>query len=451
MLCTFIIASTFTTIAEEPTETSDNDRVQKIRFIEDDAQNYMSSKIYELKHVRANDITPFILGAVKRYANNSNVERINYKAAKRQMISVTCPAPLIPYIDSMVATLDYPSILDSYGSAFQGTGIERMVYYPQYRGTETMVNVMLKTGIPSNATEGANQDALLKFDNHTNLIYWKDNINKSQDLSKYLKWLDRPVPQVEFTFQVYEIRESDLKDIGLDYLAWKNGPGLNILDVGARYINGSGLTDAFGTYGFFFFAPSFDFSFLRILEQDGRATVASGASLTLSSGNDGSISFVPSYQNITKDKNFKSEVVPSANDHFTVKIQSPSIMLGVQDSARTLFKYNLTARNVVERDVHGNELYEISENVGALTLSTGTEKLINAWEKKSEVEQTTGIPFLCELPICKYIFGTTTTQKENTLCFLTVKAVNVTYDAEIQNLNGKLTDLETLIETEFNQ
>ena len=64
------------------------DKVQKIRFKEDDAQNYMVSKVYDLKHLKANDLVPFVLGAVKRYASNSTVDRINYTSAK-QMIVVT--------------------------------------------------------------------------------------------------------------------------------------------------------------------------------------------------------------------------------------------------------------------------------------------------------------------------------------------------------------------------
>ena len=35
-----------------------------LRFVQDDAQDYMVSKIYTLKYVQANDITPFVMGIV---------------------------------------------------------------------------------------------------------------------------------------------------------------------------------------------------------------------------------------------------------------------------------------------------------------------------------------------------------------------------------------------------
>ena len=39
--------------------------VQKLRFIQDDAQDRMVSKVYRLKYVQSNDVTPSMLGFVK--------------------------------------------------------------------------------------------------------------------------------------------------------------------------------------------------------------------------------------------------------------------------------------------------------------------------------------------------------------------------------------------------
>ncbi|MFA6716827.1 MAG: hypothetical protein WCS27_15715, partial [Victivallaceae bacterium] len=42
-----------------------------VHFIQNDAQPQMTTKVYVLKHLRASDITPFILGAVKRFSPQS--------------------------------------------------------------------------------------------------------------------------------------------------------------------------------------------------------------------------------------------------------------------------------------------------------------------------------------------------------------------------------------------
>ncbi|MBO5822781.1 MAG: hypothetical protein J6R86_07200, partial [Lentisphaeria bacterium] len=52
--------------------------VRKIRLIQDDAQDYMVSKIYSLKYTQANDLVPFVSGMVLRYNTNSSVNTIEY-------------------------------------------------------------------------------------------------------------------------------------------------------------------------------------------------------------------------------------------------------------------------------------------------------------------------------------------------------------------------------------
>ena len=70
--------------------------VRTIRLIQDDAQDYMVSKIYRLKYLKANDVTPFLLGVVKRYNRQSTVNRINYKAANEQLPEIRSAAPASP-------------------------------------------------------------------------------------------------------------------------------------------------------------------------------------------------------------------------------------------------------------------------------------------------------------------------------------------------------------------
>ncbi len=437
------------------------DKIQKIRFVEDDAQNYMVSKIYELKHQKANDLVPFVLGAVRRYASNSSADRINYAKGNKQFLAVSCPVPLMPYIDDMVSKLDRPSPKGKNGSGIDGTGIIRSVYTPIYRSSETMMNVMIKAGIPSNATEGANQDATVAFDAPTNRIYWKDSFNKDKDMKKYLAWLDRPVPQFNLSLNIYEVRESDLLDLGLDYLAWKNGPGLNLFDVGATFLEGSALSEAFGPYGFFMFAPSFDFSFVRLLQQNGKARLASSARLTIATGQDAKLLFTPDYQNLSKNEKFAASVIGSGNDNFELNVTKPVISLsGTTDKNGLLgytekdyseqsgvlnFFYSLSMKNVVERNNLGDELFEESSVNGAVSIQTGCERMLSRQIQERDVEQTIGVPFLCELPVLKYIFGTTTRTKEKYYRFISVKAELVHPDAEVASVTGKLMPVSELV------
>ena len=43
---------------------AEENAARTLRFVQDDAQDYMVSKIYTLKYVQANDMTPFVMGIV---------------------------------------------------------------------------------------------------------------------------------------------------------------------------------------------------------------------------------------------------------------------------------------------------------------------------------------------------------------------------------------------------
>ena len=61
-------------------------------------------------------------------------------------------------------------------------------------------------------------------------------------------------------------------------------------------------------------------------------------------------------------------------------------------------------------------------------LEFNKEQLLASWSSSTEVEQTVGVPFLCELPVLKYIFGTTTRNCEVNRFFVTLRAVPVVYN-----------------------
>ncbi len=444
------------------------EKTRTIRLIQDDAQDYMVSRVFELKHLKANDVTPFVLGVVKRYNTQSTVNRINYKAGNKQFLTVSCPVKMMPYVDDMIAKLDRPSRIEGMkaGDPIRGTGIVRNLYPARFRSAQVMVDVIQGVGINAGA------DSFVGYDPTTNLIYWKDDLNKNDDLLKYLAWLDRPIPMVNLALTVYEVRESELRDLGVDYLAWRNGPGLDLFAAGfdAASLSSAGsaaVNAASGGFGSFFFAPQFDASFLRILQQNGRASVSNTASLTMQNSDSAvySVGFDPQSQAIFKRDNDQLQVgisgggmqggiKPPASSTGAVNpllakdapplalsITAPSICFRgaadlktglVPDSlaayntevrALVNFRYQLRLSNIVERNNYGAELAEISEITGECSLAEEGEKVLAVWTKESDVEQTIGVPYLSEIPILKYLFSTTTSNREKTYFAVTARVV----------------------------
>ena len=439
--------------------------VRQIRLIQDDAQTNITSKIYELKYVKATDIRPFVENAVKRYDSQSRVERVNYFSAKQNWLIVSTGPEIIPLIDDLIAKIDQPGKVDEFGSVIEGTGVTRISYTPRYRSAQDIVNIIngaLRTGV-----------GVAYLNEQTNTIYWKDDVDSAKAILAWVQRLDRPVPQVNLRLNYYEVRESKLRDLGIDYLAWKNGPGLNLFAVGydggkvfsneavLQLLGGAkqfaDLARNFSTtwnYGGFFTAPQFDLSFVRLLQQSGHARLVSNANLTFLNtpvyGDGGDVTrtyyaeLTPGFQNLKKDENDRTEVVTGQNEipAIALKIINPVICFGADTgeidsvgmvpatedfyqnnhTGGVVFSYNLGVNSVVERNNRGDELGNYARIDGALTLGFKQEKLLGSYVKETDAEQTIGIPFLTQIPILKYLFGTTTTIKEKSYIIVTAEA-----------------------------
>ena len=427
---------------------ADEPGVQKLRFVQDDAQDYMVSKIYTLKYTQANDLMPWVASMIKRYNMNSSVSCIEFGPQNEQFLTVTCPVGMMPYVDAFVAIADRDVKVDGRtpGDVIRGTGITRAVYRPKFRSGQTLVNVIVNAVI----NEGP-YGSVYGWDQNSNQIYWKDNASNSEFIYQFLDFLDRPPPQINLTFNVYEVRESSLRDIGIEYLAWKNGPGQNIFQAGfdAFGITSGGtaaIQAASGPLGGFFFAPQFDASFIRVLQQNGKATLQNTSNLTVSNSDTQSyeIMFNPQLQNIVKTNNDQTSVGASsvAQDGLNqiymkiikpiaclhsgeeIDFSIPSYRPGQYDGVpgTLFFGYDVQAANVVERNNYGTELVETTQLQGNSTIDLYQEKILASWDKEEEVEQTIGVPFLSEIPVLKYFFGTTTTSVEKTHVYLTVTA-----------------------------
>ena len=459
--------------------SSGNTAVRKLRFVQDDAQDYMVSKIYRLKYIQANDITPFVLGIVKRYNMNSSADCIEYGPNNEQMLTVTCPVGMMPYVDDFIEKADRNVEIDGKvpGDIIKGTGITRAVYRPLYRSGQNLLNVLVNSVVG----EGP-YGSVYAWDANSNQIYWKDNSSNTQYVYQFLEWLDRPAPQITLNFQIYEVRDSTFRDLGVDYLAWKNGPGLNIFETAFDVfsITSAGteaLQKVSGPVGGFFTVPQFDMSFIRLLQQSGKAEIRNSASITVANSDTLSyeVFFNPELQNIAKNSSDQTSVtngllnLPEGYNQVYLKVNQPIVNLHYGDpqegypateafsmnpyqpgdytkyKGTLFFGYSLQTANVVERNNFGAELIETSTVEGNTLIALNQEIVLGKWEKEQSVEQTIGIPFLIRIPVLKYLFGTTTVSKEKTHVYLTVTASMLNTTQPVQDpLNMKTGEVHNL-------
>ena len=460
---------------------ADSGEVRTIHLRQDDAQVRFESKVYELKHIRAEELLPFVNSAILRYNRNSTIRRVTAANSKAGAILVSTGRDFLPHVDAIVAALDRPGKLNEKDSAIAGTGLARVAYSPRYRAAADFSNLV-------NSTIGSSVGAAY-VNAETNTIFWRDQTAAAKRTLGWVRQLDRPLPQVRIRLNYYELRDSDLKDWGMDYLAWKNGPGVNLLNLGynAGHIAIDELlqgalyaSSASWGLGGFFTAPQFDMSFIRCLQQSGNANATASASLTMVNtpvANEQEyallkniqdrypdtapfihrIAMKPEYQNIAKNtlgrtlvgKSYYEDengVIHGDPPNLEAKIVNPFICFQSTDkdanaqgfipssqrfyhaknelkgNGGVIFDYALYFKSVVERGNTGSELSNTALISGAATLGFGREKVLAVCEKENDVQQTIGLPILSRLPWIKYLFSTVTTIKERTYLVVSAEA-----------------------------
>ena len=418
---------------------------RKVQIIEDRNQDYMCTKIFELKNVKSADLMPFITGAVQRYNPKSTVERLDYVDGGKQYLVVNTAFDMMPYVEDMVAKLDRPGKADTNGSLIDGDGIYRFVYTPKYRYYADMNRL----GPVITMGDGAYFD-----DASANMFYWKDSKSEGDKVLKWLQVLDRPVPQVELKIKVYEINGNDIKELGIDYVNWKNGPGAEFFSAGADLMHFQAKEQLFGeavkmfshfgsAWGGMLFAPQFDASFVKMLDQKGKAKVASSGSITIVNNFNGTytLSFNPEYQNISKNEDMAVSVgTDRFADSYSLTINNPIICFrDPGDIAGTLmFNYQVVMRSVIERNNVGTEFANENAFSSTITLATGTEKFLAAFTKEQDLEQYDGMPFLADIPVLKYLFGTMVHSKGYTRVIVTVETTAVRPEQKLSEWSGQI-------------
>ncbi len=258
---------------------AEDSSVRTIRLRQDDAQTRFASKLYELKNVNADEILPFVNSAVLRYSSNSTVSKVTSgKPECKGALLVSTGKEFIPQVDSIIAALDRKG-------GITGTGVARVAYSPKFRAAAEFANIIDTTASSNVGKAYVNAE--------TNTIFWRDQTEAAKRTLAFVEKLDRPLPQVQVRLNYYEMRDSDLRDLGMDYLAWKNGPGVNLFNAGynaGRIVFDQALNAAVETalnfttswgMGGFFTAPSFDMSFIRCLEQAGNANAVAHSSVVM--------------------------------------------------------------------------------------------------------------------------------------------------------------------------
>ena len=354
-------------------------------------------------------------------------------------------------IDTLVKTLDDPKL------GALSYGCQMYIYMPKFVPARNLMPLIENLGMNVNdVTELWQGSDIVAYDPDLNWLIFDVANYSCYNIAKMLKRFDVPIPQVRLKVKVYELDTENDDRIGLDFQSWKNNEGVDFFSIGGRYRNnwaaayGGGWGKGFGSErtSYFNFNPKWNTRYIDLLASNGRAKVIHSGELLVRNNTAASFSrttqifYIDASQpapgttsspdqgvgaykwlssiidriftrgdDLAVGKGNQQISVRSAGYGFTMKVNNASVNL---DETR----FDITLDNTSLLGFQSNGAPRISSgNAVELEVSLPHGKdsfVIGGLRKKEVVKSRTGVPWLCDIPLLEYIFGSVSTSVRDT-------------------------------------
>lgn len=396
-----------------------------------------------------NNVTPRELRNVFRsilQLEGGTAEVIRDKQTGENFLQVIAPSFTLPYIQRAVPALD-----ESWVREFDTGSAD--VYYKAMNRVAADVDVFARRFASSDNGASA-------VDTTGNSISRIDEPYRIESYIKGAKMVDIPANQVLLDVKIYEVTSNDDLKLGLDYIAWKNGPGRNLwnflftaVDAQSDNDNAVSVFDPFAGQevdgeqlfrSINYLLPS---SFIDFLQVKGDARVVHSGQLQVKSANIATVSADDQLLALVSNQNDLNSVGGTGPIGLNLSsLSSDNDSSGViRDWDRQLNYSNAgsTGITLIVQPFVGLESMElvVSLEVGDLTgvapngtpligtrtldttvrLMDGQEYVVAHLKRTNEIEEAAKAPFLGDIPIAGYLFGgeTQTNRKSDLLVVIT--------------------------------
>lgn len=276
------------------------DDTRELHVIQDDNDPDIITKAYVLKHADPYELRPYFRSAVR-------AERIKGDAAKVECVKYNDGTGILIVsaedyrfgkqetgmgFDEMVELLDMPKITSSSGST-------SLVYFPKYNDAKWLGDKLKQVGMNLSHDDkelDGGKDKIV-VDSELNGLLFYVPVYSVKNISEMLKTFDTPTPEVRVKYSVYELNHENDGTLGVDFQAWKNGPGSDLFAAASKFTDG--WDAARGIVGtplvndthsqFFKFSPRWNTKFLDFLAAKGKANVITSGEISIMNNREGRI------------------------------------------------------------------------------------------------------------------------------------------------------------------
>ena len=405
-------------------------------------------KVYDLKNVNPFDVVRFIRrvleieeGAWALYAKTDTPgDPASVTSGK---VVVVAPTYQIPYIDKLMETIDTPGLTTSGGDL-------EFYYRPRHRHVEdtAWVSVIAALGVEGDYVRDREVNGFLFYAAPSSIA----------DVQHWLPLVDQPPPQAMIEATVYEVNAENDNSLGLDYVAWKSGPGRNLFNLGL-YAEGEHIpslhadppavaTPPFnsgvpgGTYGLpghmfqangafasFVFDVSSQFFDFLVTKNKARVVTSSkvlacnGVAATLSAGDQ-------IFYWRTADDNAPPDdrvVAPDTRTR-TLGAGSTGVYLQITPLLSTEGANLTVDLDIVSHtgfDATGRPQFARRDYLSRVRVKDGEEVVLGGYSRAFTVQKTSKIPVLGDLPLLGYLFGGEENLVKNRQVFIVLTSRNV--------------------------
>ena len=275
---------------------------EQITFVNTNNDPYVYTKVYKLKHADPYEIRPYVMAAIRsRRVDTSvtKVEAVKYQDGTGMLLVSAEEYRFFPVengmsLDQIIEMLDRPNLASEAGRRF-------FLYYPKYFDSVTLAGLIRKVGMQHAGDNTELQGGIDTVVPNTklNTLMFYASPNSEPQILKMLKEYDTPTSQALVNYTIYEIESENDGNLGVDFQAWKNGPGADLFAAGSRYLNGWNLRTGnisnlvkSAHVSYINFNPKWNSRYLDFLVSKGKAKVVTSGSLNIGNGTAASIESV---------------------------------------------------------------------------------------------------------------------------------------------------------------
>ena len=421
-----------------------------VHFIRDNNDPRVITKTYLLKHAHPYAVRSLLRDAIttKRVdASYTGVETILFEDGTALLFVSAEEYRFKDHengmgIDSLVARLDQPGMLNS-------SGQPKFVYFPANVPAATLMPMIEKVGmnVKDDEAELIGGKDKVKLDPDLNCLFFNTASYSRKNIEEMLRKYDVPLPEIKIKLNVYELYSENDDKLGVDFQAWKNNEGTDFFSVGGRFRDNWAATYG-GTMArpqgsertsFYNFNPKWNTRYLDFLTSKGKAKIAYSGEVTVRQNTTSTLSRTTQifYTDTTVPPDDTQETIdnwftrPLDNALQALGRESPGndIRIGKDNQqnvtrAPQSFGFTMTVKAgsiapeaaILQISLDNSSLIGYQSS-GAPRIQKGNtirnsvmistkrnEFVIGGLEKREVVRGSTGVPYLKDIPGLGYLF-----------------------------------------------